>query len=411
MKIDDLKLINDIGCLYENTVVIWGAGRYGEKVYAGLKNAGIKAAYFCDRNPKKINEKYYDTAIISPQKLKQMDENGNIIIIISSIRHTVGISEDMIGLALKRSKAITFIGLEIMFKQNANHPKLNAGICSLIERQADLATEVMDIYAKTSSDRWAWLVASSILANNDSAIENQERNILVYQPGKVGSMTVYDSIRARGMDAVHTHKRGGLLNRLFTDFILNKKVKIITLVREPLARDLSVVFQTFDQERTFHLMHRNESFMNFCVREMKRMAYEDTYNGKVDNIKYGGQFDWFDYEFKNFTGIDIFSHPFDKDKAYSLITQGNIEILLMKLEKLNAMEDVIGSFLGIADFKLAKSNEGHNKSYKYLYNNLKEVIEIPRELVDLYYCNNERMDYFYGEDEKKAFLKKWNIER
>ncbi|MDR2569456.1 MAG: hypothetical protein LBD23_04035, partial [Oscillospiraceae bacterium] len=65
-------------------------------------------------------------------------------------------------------------------------------------------------------------------------------------------------------------------------------------------------------------------------------------------------------------------------------------------------------FVGAPNFKYKnETNIGDNKPYKYLYQNVKDVLKFPKELVSLYYDNNSRMDHFYTEEEKTAFLKKW----
>ena len=42
-----------------------------------------------------------------------------------------------------------------------------------------------------------------------------------------------------------------------------------------------------------------------------------------------------------------------------------------------------------------------------MYKNVRDVIKIPRDIVDFYYKDNPRMDHFYTEEEKTEFLKKW----
>ena len=106
-------------------------------------------------------------------------------------------------------------------------------------------------------------------------------------------------------------------------------------------------------------------------------------------------------------GIDVFEYPFDKEKGYSIIKKDNIEVLLMKLEKLNGLEQIIGRFAGAPHFKLINANIGEKKQYAYLYKDVKDTMKIPREVFDFYYKGNPRMDHFYSEEEKAAFLKKW----
>jgi glutamate mutase epsilon subunit len=123
--------------------------------------------------------------------------------------------------------------------------------------------------------------------------------------------------------------------------------------------------------------------------------------------KYLDVFEWFDVELKAVFGIDVYDYPFDREKGYSIIEQDNVEVLVIKLEKINSLEQVIGDFVEVSDFKLINSNVSDKKPYKYLYKNMREEIRIPREVVDRYYKNSPRMKHFYTEEEINMFYKKW----
>jgi hypothetical protein len=127
----------------------------------------------------------------------------------------------------------------------------------------------------------------------------------------------------------------------------------------------------------------------------------------VNNPDYGHQFNWFDNEIKAVLGIDVYKHPFNREKGYSIIKQDNIEVLVLKLEKLNTLESVIGEFVGVSDFKLVNINEANSKPVKYLYKNVRESIKLPRKIFDFYYKDNPRMNHFYTKEEQAEFLKKW----
>lgn len=84
-------------------------------------------------------------------------------------------------------------------------------------------------------------------------------------------------------------------------------------------------------------------------------------------------FEWFDLEIKENFGIDVYGYDFDKERGFQIIRQDNVELLLMKLEKLDDCQEIIGEFVGAEDFKLIKSNMGNNKLYKFAYNELKKL--------------------------------------
>ena len=124
---------------------------------------------------------------------------------------------------------------------------------------------------------------------------------------------------------------------------------------------------------------------------------------------YGYSFGWYDDEFKNKLGIDIFEQPFDKEKGYTIYKKGSVEIFLYRLENLNSLESEMQSFIGRDDFKLLHTNNAEEKNISFIYKELKEKHQFPKGYIKLYYDDNERMDYFYTKEEQRQFLEKWNI--
>ena len=119
------------------------------------------------------------------------------------------------------------------------------------------------------------------------------------------------------------------------------------------------------------------------------------------------QFEWFNSDLRATFGIDVYAYPFDKEKGYSIIKQDNIEVLIMKTERLNTFESVICEFVGVPHFKLINTNETDSLPTKYLYRNIKDVIKIPYKTIAWCYEGNFMMDHFYSRDEKLTHLRKW----
>jgi len=404
--INELNLINNFDILFENKIVLYGAGNRGEEVNKMLKRAGIPTAYFCDSNPNKQGNTILDTEIISIEKLKELDQNEKIIIIITS--DYILLIEQIIrvikGWHLNTENVFTAYGLELALFKNINHTLISDNY-----RNPILATKPIkellnrNYYTGRMFQRWIKCI-------------NNPDSLLIYQPAKVGSLTIEKSLDEIYISNIHLHyfnvsnKSNLGLDEISNFFkcyknAISKKesLKIITLVREPISRDLSHIFQDLEICGPCLILQGTGTFIDSCNEWISSKVYEL----KNENRCHGYEFDWFDHELKAVFGVDIFEYPFDKEKGYSVIKQDNIEVLVMKLEKLNSLESVIGEFVGAPHFKLINANESDNKLYKYLYKNVREVIKIPREIVDLYYKDNPRMDHFYTEEEKAEFLKKW----
>jgi len=151
--------------------------------------------------------------------------------------------------------------------------------------------------------------------------------IIVYQMGKVGSNSVVESIRKAGNYAVfHIHRLNpdniaksekgniiqslSLLNERMAVLLYNRitagerKVKIISIVREPIDRNCSAFFQNF---KIFTGLDYKNS--NFREKELQEI-FLSRYSHQVP-------LQWFDVEMKAVTGIDVsFFEPTDRDSNF-----------------------------------------------------------------------------------------------
>lgn len=396
--INDLRIIEKIELLYEKKVILYGAGLYGRKILFMLKQADIKVAFFCDGDSKKWGDIYVDVKIISPAELKIYSEKEETVIIITPLygEKVREIIKKLDAIQIQTNNIFTKFGFELSFWQNINKLKLDP--------------VSLNYYTKLYDAR-------QIVRNNERvtrllniAISSIGEELLIYQPGKVGSSTIYSSLRKKGVQCLHLHRLiwpDDLGNPEFEDIYAGFKnqmvgnvKKIITLVREPLGRELSNFFQRVGGGE-FAVVSPEYSFMELCEKFIQQVSVPHIKAGDID------QFEWFDIELKTVFNIDVYAHPFDREEGYSIIRQGNVEVLVLKLEKINSLEHIIGNFVGLPNFKLDNYNSYDSKPYQYLYQNIKEVIRIPQKEVDRYYIGNSRMDHFYSEEEKAVFLKKW----
>lgn len=115
----------------------------------------------------------------------------------------------------------------------------------------------------------------------------------------------------------------------------------------------------------------------------------------------------FDKELKDLTGIDIFDYPFDKEKGYTWIKKENVEILVLKTEKMNENEDIVAQFVEKPGLKYVNARIGEGKFSKYIYRELKQKFCVSADVLEKQYSNNPQVDHFYSEEEKAEFRQKW----
>jgi hypothetical protein len=208
-------------------------------------------------------------------------------------------------------------------------------------------------------------------------------NILIYQMGKVGSTSLEASLPG----SIHTHtlfgnyflpkdaKLGrngegflGWLQMCGEDLIKRyaikkrKNIKIITLIRNPIDRDVSMFFQDLPEWLVYHKkLHKYDA----------RLENSSMLND-VFNLTYDASFglEWFDKELKRFTDIDIYDYEYEQDKGFLKITKGKYEILLIEMNKINAVEGVLSDFSGL-DVNVSQGNRGEAKWYGDAYKSFK----------------------------------------
>lgn len=240
--------------------------------------------------------------------------------------------------------------------------------------------------------------------------------VLIYTGGKVGSSTVYYNLKRSKLfsDVLHVHflsehwlksfKESGrwLSNIRKAEDVKNtlkqkpnKRVKIITLVREPVARDISDVFQNF--KTIFEINSTNE---------LKELDIQN----HLSVSKFNQTEMWFETEFKEYTGIDILQLPFDKKNGYSIYNLKEFDVLCLKLETLNdSFEDIIHKFLGIKEMKSVVENNSLEKDGAHLYKKIKNEFNLPENKLNEIYSTNF-ITHFYSKNEIIGFVNKWKVQ-
>lgn len=252
--------------------------------------------------------------------------------------------------------------------------------------------------------------------------------LLVHQMGKVGSSAVVASLKALDLDIplFHTHslnakeiehrlrraKETGRevpvgshltisqhLQKVITKGASKKHWKIITLVREPIARNISAFFQNID---TY--------FPNFFQSYAKgEITIEQIIEKFFADYPHNRPLQWFDTEIREVFNIDIFSTPFPISAGYQILNHENISLLLIRLEDLNRCFQVsLQEFMDIKSIKLEQENIAVNKNYYEIYSKFKNQIKLPKSYIENMYCS-KYVRHFYAEDEIKLFEQKWYV--
>ncbi len=365
--------------------IIWGAGENG-RLLAEKLSMQTKEIEFVDSNPSKAGY-YHMFPIHLPEKIRE-NNFDQIAIILSTDNLEVekSILDQIDRIGYQKIDTYTWYAMEMVlhFLNNEEGFKPQLTNNSLLEKRINEQEVFMkNMYYK--QNLLEQLLLGKLAGNT----------VFVYQGKKVGSISLVVSSKMAGIYAVHVHSFNilGLDDRIISNIIRATSGKIISLVREPIARQVSLMWHHLGTEKN-NFWRKFKSF-----EEIEKFFYS------IPNSE--DEFSWFDAEIGKILNINVFDFPFDRENGYSIIEKDGISLLLLKLEKINSLKKVIGDFLGVEDFQLIYGNDANEKGYKYIYEDYKRNVKIPHQFYDYYYKNNKYMDHFYTENEKKEFYERW----
>lgn len=237
--------------------------------------------------------------------------------------------------------------------------------------------------------------------------------ILIYTLSKVGSSSVYHSLKKQFpyKEIHHIHFLGDTwLNKFKNDHqvfqnnlnnaermfqLLQKrqwKIKIISLTRDPVARDISGIFQTWQ-----HV---------FDVSSISQVPAEDIISF-LSNSDFKYSENWFETDFLEFTGLNVFNEKFDSKIGFQVYKTKKASILIMQLEQLNHIyNDALNVFMGKGNYVLQNENITALRMSGVLNKKVKTHLRLPLEKINTIY-SSKYSTTFYSESQIQKFKKKW----
>lgn len=258
-----------------------------------------------------------------------------------------------------------------------------------------------------------------------------EPHFLVYQMGKVGSSTVYASLRAADLPGplfkVHYLSDAGLargraryaqlpvrvpvpyeqttgqVRRLLADRP-ELTWKVVSLVREPIARDVSAYVQMVD------VLH--PELVAGPAPAVRRIA-------RAAGVQFIG-FDerrsyvcgWFEDELRAVFGVDVFDRPFDHQAGRLRIRSGRLDLLVVRAEDLDRVgARALSEFAGVpVPLVVASSRTPDKLQAAYVepvYREILRQVRVPEPVCRRVY-GSRYARHFYTPAEIDAFTARWS---
>ncbi len=239
--------------------------------------------------------------------------------------------------------------------------------------------------------------------------------IYVYQMAKVGSSAVYEALRKRGLPVFHFHRmnrehlermrarraalgwtplppfEGDVLGLRLYDTLVRRgrRAKIITLVRDPIARNLSSYFEFVDLIWNTHDAHLS-------------VSTDDLHRGFAERFPHDEALTWFDDELRTIFGIDVYEHPFPASGHQRI---GDLLILKSELDDATKAA-AVAEFLAIRKLTLKSVNVTGAKAKGDAYRRFRETLRLDPAYVDRM-LDARYTRHFYTDTEREAMRRKY----
>jgi hypothetical protein len=182
-------------------------------------------------------------------------------------------------------------------------------------------------------------------------------------------------------------------------------LKTISTVRDPVARNISAFFQTFEVDfaQKYLAAGENASLKDFEIDDMvKTFLYGSA------RFRHDYPLVWFEEELKQSLGIDIYAAPFDHKKQLQRCNNSRCDLLVMRMEDFpTSLAPSLEAFLGIKVGEVSRSNEGSKKQYANVYANFVDQIKLPEKYLDDMY-GSRFARHFYTREEIERFRAHWS---
>jgi hypothetical protein len=252
------------------------------------------------------------------------------------------------------------------------------------------------------------------------SVEGPLPPVLVYLMAKVGSSTITSALQnIEGLHVFQVHmlnpdnlrllrskvRQKGLarfqmdmdiIGRALFEGIIRPglKAKIITLVREPISRNVSLYFQNLDVLWETADAHEHV--------ELSRLLGE--FHDRFDHYR---SLNWFDTEFKPVLGVDVYEYEFPHDALHLRINTGRYDILIMRSDLEDASKaKCIEDFVGVEGLSLAPKNVSSRKPYAAAYRKFLDAVELREGYVgDM--LDSKYTRHFFSPEEIASLRTKW----
>lgn len=199
---------------------------------------------------------------------------------------------------------------------------------------------------------------------------------------------------------------------------------LLSLVREPISRNISDFFENLRRVWVHHLPPAARDACLAILKSRETLPAETIRPMAAELVSlfqrgYPRQMidAWFDREIWEGFGIDIFDRPFSRQEGYQIYRRENVHLLVFRLEDLASAfapgirEWLAGSpwesaLAAAGSLELQRANEAGKKNYAALHAAFRELLTLDDELLRTEY-GSRASRHFYSDEELARFSNAW----
>ena len=231
--------------------------------------------------------------------------------------------------------------------------------------------------------------------------------VFIWTMGKVGSTSIaraLGSVKGISVFTSHfmnddAHPRSRVLYKHLIE--PKKPLKIISLVRDPMSKNVSSFFQNYEKN----------TGRPYSPSDLSLEALSDLFFNRYQHHR--SPLTWFDDYIKRYTNIDVYSQQFPvAAKAYTL-NRDNVDLLVMRCDLADEQKArQIERFLGLVpnSFAVTSQNVGDRKDYSETYKAFKAHIQLPDDYLEEM-AQSQYFQHFYTDNEIDRAIIKWRANR
>lgn len=182
-----------------------------------------------------------------------------------------------------------------------------------------------------------------------------------------------------------------------------EKIKVITAVRDPFSKIFSMIFDEIKQlDKSYYLW---DCDLTELPHSFMKNGGDVQYLFDQQGASHFFHMPLFFQRFqKNF--LNLLKYPFDQEKGYALIKEGNIEVFVYQLEKLNHLLPELSDFVGCPISELSLGNQTAGLWCAEAYERAKKDVVISPEYFENTY-SELWLAHFYSDEDIEKFKSIW----